>query len=39
MFRRLAKYKCAHCPLRFTSRRVRVIHEATECPKRPRNSK
>jgi hypothetical protein len=30
-----AKFKCFHCGARFTSRRARVIHEATECPERP----
>lgn len=39
MFGRLAKFKCIHCPMRFTTRRARVIHEATECPNRPRTRK
>lgn len=29
------KFPCAHCGAKFTTRTARVVHEASECTKRP----
>jgi hypothetical protein len=39
MFKKLARFKCVHCPARFTTRRERILHEALECPNRPSTKK